>query len=137
MLDQTDLQILDLLAKNSRMQWQEIGEEVHLTGQAVRNRINRMEKLGAIESYTIKINPAITGKELTAFVTVFMKTTDHLAFRTYINNNSLITEASRISGEGCYLLKVTASTHEEIVGLLDEILKYGNYKLNLSIENIK
>lgn len=137
MLDQTDLQILNLLTKNSRMQWQEIGEEVHLTGQAVRNRINRMEKLGVIKEYTIKINSEMTGKELTAFVTIFMKTTDHASFKKYIQNNTLISEANRISGEGCYLLKVTASSQEEIVELLDEVLEYGNYKLNLSIENIK
>jgi len=137
MLDQTDLQILNLLTKNSRMQWQEIGEEVHLTGQAVRNRINKMEKLGVIQGYTIKINSKIIGKELTAFVTIFMKTTNHGSFQKYIQNNPLISEANRISGEGCYLIKVIASTQEEIVGILDEILKYGNYKVNLSIENIK
>lgn len=137
MIDQTDIQILKLLSKNSRMQWQEIGEEVHLTGQAVRNRISKMEKLGVIEGYTIKVNSAMLGKELTAFITIFMKTTDHLAFQTYVHNNLLITEASRISGEGCYMLKVTAATQAEIIDLLDEILKYGNYKLNLSIENIK
>ena len=137
MLDETDIQILNLLTKNSRMLLQEIGEEVHLTGQAVRNRINRMEKLEVIEGYTIKINSQMLGKTLTAFVTVFMKTTDHASFQKYIQNNNLISEANRISGEGCYFLKVTASTQTEIVRLLDEILKYGNYKLNLSIENIK
>ena len=137
MLDQTDIQILNLLTTNSRLQLQEIGEEVHLTGQAVRNRINRMEKLGVIEGYTIKINPKMLGKELIAFVTIFMKTTDHASFQKYIINNTLISEANKISGDGCYLLKVTASTQEEIVGLLDEILKYGNYRLNLSIENVK
>lgn len=137
MLDQTDIQILNLLSKNSRMQWQEIGEEVHLTGQAVKNRINRMEKLGAIEGYTIKINSKMLGKEIMAFVTIFMKTTDHASFQKYIQNNTLISEAHKISGDGCYLLKVTAATQEEIVVILDEILKYGNYRLNLSIENIK
>ena len=137
MLDQTDIQILNMLTKNSRMQLQEIGEEVHLTGQAVRNRINRMEKLGVIEGYTIKINSKMLGKELIAFVTIFMKTTDHVSFQKYIQNNRLISEAHRISGDGCYLLKVTASKQDEIVGILDEILKYGNYQLNLSIENIK
>lgn len=137
MLDQTDIQILNLLTKNSRIQWQEIGEEVHLTGQAVRNRISKMEKLGVIEGYTIKISSAMLGKKLIAFITIFMKTTDHLAFQTYVQNKSLITEAHKISGDGCYMLKVTASTQVEIVKLLDEILKYGNYKLNLSIENIK
>lgn len=137
MIDKTDIQILNILAKNSRMQWQEIGQEVHLTGQAVRNRITKMEKSGVIEGYTIKINSAIIGNPLTGFITVFMKTTDHLAFQTYIHNDSIITEANRISGEGCYMLKVTASSQKQLVQLLDEILKYGNYKLNLSIENIK
>lgn len=137
MLDQTDIQILSLLIKNSRMQWQEIGEEVHLTGQAVKNRINKMEKAGVIEGYTVKINSAIIGKDVTAFITVFMKTTDHLSFKKYINNNSLVTEAHRISGDGCYMLKLTAATQAEIVDFLDEILKFGNYKLNLSIQNIK
>jgi len=137
MLDQTDIEILRLLTKNSRMQMQEIGEEVHLTGQAVRNRINRMEKEGIIQGYTIKIDPKSMGKELTAFITIFMKTTDHASFQKYIKSNTSISEANRISGEGCYLLKINASTQEEIIGILDEILKYGNYKLNLSIENIK
>ncbi|MBW9151889.1 Lrp/AsnC family transcriptional regulator [Clostridium estertheticum] len=137
MLDQTDIQILSLLTKNSRMQWQEIGEEVHLTGQAVKNRINKMEKSGVIKGYTVNINPEMLGKNLTAFITIFMKTTDHLSFKKYINNNSLVTEAHRISGDGCYMLKLTASTQAEIVDFLDEILKYGNYKLNLSIQNIK
>ena len=137
MLDKTDKCILNLLTKNSRMQWREIGEEVHLTGQAVRNRISKMEKSGIIEGYTIKTKSVITGKEVTAFITVFMKTTDHLAFQNYICNNSLITEAHRISGEGCYMLKVTAATQMQIVELLDQILRYGNYKINLSIQNIK
>ncbi|WP_253205431.1 Lrp/AsnC family transcriptional regulator [Clostridium estertheticum] len=137
MLDQTDTQILSLLTKNSRMQWQEIGEEVHLTGQAVKNRISKMEKSGVIKGYTVNINSEMLGKNLTAFVTVFMKTTDHLSFKKYINNNSLVTEAHRISGDGCYMLKLTASTQAEIVDFLDEILKYGNYKLYLSIQNIK
>lgn len=137
MIDETDIQILNLLTKNSRMQWQEIGEQVHLTGQAVRNRIVRMEKLGVIDGYTLKINFSKIGKGITAFVTVFMKTTDHVAFKRFICSNSIIVEANRISGEGCYMLKVIASTQDEIVELLDGILQYGNYRINLSIENIK
>lgn len=137
MLDETDIQILKLLTENSRRQLQEIGEKVHLTGQAVRNRINRMERLGVIEGYTIRINSAKIGKEIAAFITVFMKTTEHKGFKDYIRKNSFICKADRISGEGCYLLKVNAANQQEIVDLLDEILQYGNYKVNLSIENIK
>lgn len=137
MLDQTDIKILDLLKRNSRMQWQEVGEEVHLTGQAVKNRIIRMEKLGVIEGYTLRINDKKIGKNLTAFITVFMKTTDHIGFQKYIKDNEFIVEGNRISGEGCYMLKAIFSTQEEMLKVLDEILKFGNYKVNLSIENIK
>lgn len=137
MLDQTDLKILELLLSNSRMQWQEIGEQVHLTGQAVKNRIDRMEKLGVIEGYTIKLDLHKLGIDVTAFITVYMKTTDHNAFHDFLKANTIVDEAHRVSGEGCYLLKVHTSNQEELVELLDRILKYGNYKVNLSITQIK
>lgn len=60
-----------------------------------------------------------------------------MEFKNYIKKSDIVVEAYRISGEGCYLLKVVAETQEKLVQFLDEILKYGNYKVNLSIEEIK
>ena len=137
MVDQTDLAIIKLLTQNSRMQWQEIGDTVHLTGQAVKNRITRLEKLGIIEGYTVKVNSSKLGMEVTAFVTVFMKTTDHIAFQKYLRDSDFIFEAHRISGEGCYLMKVQTSCQQELIDFLDNILRFGNYKVNLSIEKLK
>jgi len=137
MIDQTDMEILKLLMVNSRMQWQEIGEAVHLTGQAVKNRISRLEKLGIIEGYTVRLNESRMGREITAYVTIFMKTTDHASFRKVLGESALVTEAHRISGEGCYLLRTVASNQQELIGFLDSILRFGNYKVNLSIDRIK
>ncbi len=137
MIDQTDLHILYLLLGNARMQWREIGEQVHLTGQAVANRIRKMEDLGIIEGYTVKINESKLGKSIIAYVTVFMKTADHNAFHKYIKQTDAIAEANQISGEGCYLLKLNISSQDELLKSLNEILQYGNYRVNLSIEKIK
>lgn len=137
MLDQTDFEILSLLKKNSRIQWREIGDLVHLTGQSVANRIRKMEDLGVIQGYTVKLDQSKLGKSLIAFITIFMKTTDHLSFQTFIKEKSEILEANRISGDGCYLLKVNVSNEEDLMNLLDEILKYGNYRVNISIGKIK
>jgi Lrp/AsnC family leucine-responsive transcriptional regulator len=137
LFDSTDMAIIDLLRVNSRMQWREIGEQVHLTGQAVANRIPRMEELGLIEGYTIDLDHSKLGKSITAFVTVFMKTTDHPGFQGFIGENGTIIEADRISGDGCYLLKVRVASHEELTEVLNELLKFGNYKVNLSIGSIK
>lgn len=137
MLDATDLKILALLSGNARMQWREIGEEVHLTGQAVANRIRLMQEAGIIEGYTVKLDPGRLGKPLTAYVTVFMKTADHQAFHRFIQSREDIREADQISGEGCYLLKANVSGQEELVALLNDILQYGNYRVNLSIGRLK
>ena len=47
-LDEVDLLILELLKSNAKMKMQDIGQKVHLTGQAVSNRISKMEKQGVI-----------------------------------------------------------------------------------------
>ena len=73
MIDETDQQILRCLQKNSRMQWQEIGKIVHLTGQAVAARILRMQDDGVIETFTINLNHEKFGKPIFAFITIFMK----------------------------------------------------------------
>ncbi len=137
MLDQTDLQILELLKQNARVQWREIGEAVHLTGQAVGNRIRRMEELGVIRGFTAVIDPAKLGPSLTALVTIFMKSTDHQRFQQFILKRDEIVEAHRVGGEGCYSLKVRVSDQEALNRLLDDILEYGNYRVNMSIGQLK
>lgn len=137
MLDQTDWEILQWLQTNCRLQWKEIGEKVHLTGQAVAARIRKLEDLGVIEGFTVKLNQEKMGRAITALITIFMKTNNHSAFQQFIKNKEAIIEAQRISGEGCYWLKANLSTQAELNQLLDEILIYGNYRLNISIDKIK
>jgi Lrp/AsnC family leucine-responsive transcriptional regulator len=136
MFDEIDLKILDILKINSKVSLKEIGEQVHLTPQGVSNRIIRLQDLGAITQYTISINNSLLGKNITAFITIFMKTTKHEKLIKFIKANTIITEAHRISGDGCYLLKVICSNMDEINLLLDNIMEYGTYRLNLSTSTI-
>lgn len=138
MLDATDLKIIDCLRKNARAQWREIGMQVHLTGQAVADRVHRMEDLGIIEGYRVQVDESRLGTPVIAFITVFMKTAEeHQAFQNFIREKPTIKEAHRNSGEGCYLLKASTVSHEDLNRLLDEILIYGNYRVNLSLQVIK
>jgi Transcriptional regulators len=137
MLDHTDFKILKLLQANCKMQYRDIGEAVHLTGQAVSNRISRLEELGIIKGYSVLLDEKLLGKTLTAYITVFMKTTDHRSFQTFLHNTEAVVEANRISGEGCYLLKVQVNSQEDLNCFLDSVLAFGNYRLNISISKIK
>lgn len=137
MLDHTDWEIIKLLKVNAKMQYRDIGEAVHLTGQAVSNRISRMEDLGVIKGYSALLDDKLLGKTITAYITVFMKTTNHRAFHGFLKDNELVVEANRISGEGCYLLKILAVSQDDLNCFLDSVLEYGNYRVNISIVKIK
>jgi len=137
MLDQTDLEIIKLLKLNCKMQFRDIGEVVHLTGQAVSNRIARMEALGVIKGYSVLLDDKLLGKTITAYISVFMKTTNHRAFHLFLSDNEAVLEASRISGDGCYIVKIQVNSQEDLSCFLDSVLEYGNYRLNIAIGKIK
>ena len=50
-LDAKDIQILDLLSKDARMAYSDIGERIGLTRTAAKNRVVAMEKAGIIKGY--------------------------------------------------------------------------------------
>lgn len=137
MLDQTDLAILALLRENSRLQWKEIGEKVHLTGQAVAARVTRLQDLGILKGFTIAVDDGKLGCPLLAFVTMFMKSTDHERFQRLLASEPMVEEAFRVSGEGCYWLRVRCTTQGELTGLLDHMLPFGNCRVNLSLGEVK
>ena len=136
-LDNIDFQILRLLNKNSRVQWKDLGQQIHMTGQAVGNRIKKLEESGVIKAYSLIVDEMKLGLSYTAFVIIYMKTVNHDSFIRFINDQNEVLEAHRVSGEGCYHLKVKVKSQERLNLLLNEILEYGNYSLHLSILEIK
>ncbi|MBT2729600.1 Lrp/AsnC family transcriptional regulator [Bacillus sp. ISL-75] len=136
-IDSIDFQILQLLNNNARIQWKEIGEKIHMTGQAVGNRIKKMEDNGIIQAYSIVIDELKVGLPFTAFVIFFMNAYRHDDLLGFIAIRNEISEAHRVSGDACYLLKITVRSQEALNHFLNDLLKYGNYQLYLSIKEVK
>ena len=67
-LDHIDAKILNLLRENARMPLKEIAEHVFLSSPAVSARIERLEKEGYITGYQVKLNPALLGYPIKAFI---------------------------------------------------------------------
>lgn len=56
-LDKLDQKIIQLLVKNARMSYSDIGEKIGISRVAVKARIQALENKGIIEEYTTIINP--------------------------------------------------------------------------------
>jgi len=70
-LDETDVEILSLLAADARRPFSEIGEAVGLSGPAVSDRVTRLRESGVIERFTVQIDRS----QLRAGVPVFVRAT--------------------------------------------------------------
>jgi len=68
-LDETDLQILSMLAENARRPYSDIGAEVGLSGPAVSDRVTRLQDAGIIRNFTIDVDRS----ELRAGVPVLIR----------------------------------------------------------------
>lgn len=136
-LDATDHEILKCLRDNGRMLWKDIGARVHLTGQAVAERVHRMEDQGVITGYTINTDDSLLGLTQVALITIFLRSGRHADFKAFVLAREEICEAHRISGEGCYWLKAKLTSQAQLNQLLDAIVEFGNYRLNLSVDDFK
>ena len=77
------------------------------------------------------------GNPYCVFITVMMNHYNHTKFKAFIQTKDEIREAHRVSGEPCFILKVVLSDQDRLAELLDEILVYGHYKVNISIDECK
>ena len=135
-LDDTDRQILSLLSKNGRLSWNEIGQTVHLTGQAVALRVARLQDSGTLKGFTVRTDPAGMGLPITAFLDVRMKTAAHAEFLDFLRQEPAVLEAHRTSGAACYILKIGMPDMATLNEFLDRLLRHANYTLSLSIADV-
>ena len=95
-LDHIDAKILNLLRENARMPLKEIAEHVFLSSPAVSARIERLEKEGYITGYQVKLNPALLGYPIKAFINLEVEPVQKKEFYPYLLflKNLLILELS-------------------------------------------
>lgn len=75
-LDETDITILELLAKNSRQSYSDIGQQVDLSGPAVSNRVQRLQESGIIQQFTINVDRSQLRTGVPILVTVTLHSDD-------------------------------------------------------------
>ena len=72
-IDEKDNEIINLLLKDARMSYSDIGEKVGLSRTAVKNRVAVLEKNGIIGGYRAVINPQESPEMMTFIVNIETK----------------------------------------------------------------
>ncbi len=114
-LDSIDHQILEVLGRNARIPNTELADEIDLTPAPCLRRVKRLEDLGVIQGYSVRINPVSLGLGLTVFVSVTLDRQTKGSYDTFAQKIKIhpeVQECYLLLGERDFLLKVVVSDLE-------------------------
>jgi Lrp/AsnC family transcriptional regulator, leucine-responsive regulatory protein len=124
-LDQTDRKIIGELVTDGRLPLAELGRRVNLSSPAVSERVARLEEAGVINGYRAVIDPRALGYQLTAIVRVKPAPGQLQRIPELALQIPEVGECHRITGEDCFYLKLHLRSIDELTGLLDRFLAFG------------
>jgi len=124
-IDQIDEKIVGELLEDGRLPIAELGRRVNLSSPAVAERVKRLERTGVITGYRALVDPRALGYELLAIVRVKPAPRQLPKIPELAAEIPQVVECHRITGEDCFYLKVYLRSIDELSGLLDQFLVYG------------
>ena len=117
-LDKIDKQILSILQTDGRISWQMLGDRVHLSANAVAERVRRMTRAGVIRGFKAEVNQAALGRTLEAVIDARMPHTQ--GFDDAVMKRDDVLWAAHVTGESDVTLAVACNG----TGGLDALLKW-------------
>ena len=133
-MEETDLQILHLLARDGRMSFTDLGKATGLSTSAVHQRVRRLEQRGVIKGYAAVIDAEQLGLPLTAFISVTPldpAAPDDVPER--LSSLPEIEACHSVAGEESYVLKARVSSPADLEHLLAEIRAAANVSTRTTI----
>lgn len=118
-LDAIDWRILDVLQRDGRTSFADLARAVSMSASAVTERVRRLEEAGVISGYAAVVDPERVGLTIMAFVRLRYPNSNYKPFHDLVGAMPEILEAHHVTGDDCFVIKVTARSMrhlEEISG---------------------
>ncbi|MBV9465616.1 MAG: Lrp/AsnC family transcriptional regulator [Solirubrobacterales bacterium] len=124
-LDEIDRSIVGELTSDGRLPFAELGRRINLSPPATTERVRRLEQTGVITGYRAEVDPRALGYQLAAIVRVTPAAGQLRRIAELAEEIPEIEECHRITGEDCFYIKLHLRSIDELAGLLDRFLVYG------------
>ena len=121
-ISENDARILDVLQRDGRRPYAELGAEVGMTGPSAHERVKKLEARGVIRQYAAVVDPRKLGYDILAFswITQAPGTTQHDLTDAFAAIPE-IEECHHITGEADYLIKVRARDTRDLERVLRQV----------------
>ncbi|MBN2669347.1 MAG: Lrp/AsnC ligand binding domain-containing protein [Bacteroidales bacterium] len=125
-IDSTDKKILKILMQEARTSYMDIARKCGISGAAVHQRMNKIQKMGVIEGAHLQIKPVNLGYFTCAFIGLqvnILNSKSHDEVFEKIRKIPEVVESHHITGKYSLLLKVYTKNNEQLKSLIVEKLQ--------------
>jgi Lrp/AsnC family leucine-responsive transcriptional regulator len=121
-MNKIDGEILRILQVDGRRSYTDIGASVHLSANAVADRVRKMTKSGVIRSVQAVVDPAALGMTIEAQIDVKLRpTTSADAFEKAIRQLPQVMTATLLTGSFDYALRVACVDRSDLAAVTEFI----------------
>jgi Lrp/AsnC family leucine-responsive transcriptional regulator len=120
--DAIDREILAILNADGRISFTDLATRVNLSSNAVAERVRRLERSGAIRSYSAIVDPKVLGFGLEAYIDVKLRAdTPADRFEAAVERIPGIVQLILTTGSSDYTLRVACSDQADLVRLVEAL----------------
>jgi Lrp/AsnC family transcriptional regulator, leucine-responsive regulatory protein len=132
-LDQLSRRLLERLVADPRQPASVLARDLGVSAPTVRERIRRLEQIGAIRGVRLDVDPAALGLSIAAWVRLRPTAGQMSRIVQLARDCAEVSECHRISGEDCFLLKVHVRALGDLETVLDRFLVYAQTTSSLIV----
>lgn len=136
-LDELDNKIINILKKNARLSYSEIGEQIGLSRVSVRNRMNVLEEKGIIQGYAAVINLAGLPEGRKFFMDII---TEPGKFEIVVDNFAkydIIQKVYAVTGECRFKAEGFASNNMQYETFMKSVKRHLNGIKSITIQDVQ
>jgi Lrp/AsnC family transcriptional regulator, leucine-responsive regulatory protein len=123
--DPVNVDLLRRLVADPRITTSELARCIGMSAPAVRERVQRLEEAGVIAGYRTELDPRALGYAVTVIVRVRPMPGRLPLLIELARATPNVVECHRITGEDCFIMKAHLRCLDDLDGLIDRFLVYG------------
>ena len=124
--------LINLLQENSRRSVSDLAKQLGLSRATVQQAMERLERTGVIQGYTVKINPDYELRRVSAYIMISVVSQKTTKIVQQIHKHPQLDMLCTISGQYDLMAMVTESTTEALDIAIDSIAALDGVEKTLS-----
>jgi len=123
-LDDLDLVILEALVADARVPMKDLARIVGLSAPSTAERVKRLEEIGVIEGYGVRINAEALGLALAVLIRVRPLPGQLTRVAKALAAKPQVVECVRVTGDDCFVAKALIPSVAHLEELIDDLLPF-------------